>query len=223
MRANILHPAPVFEMKLSEILTQFPLEHVNFGDTADHHEPTATATSGRALSETKGITRPDVPQHAQPRSQSQWVWSSTRTFENTLLDGPYNEDTFETSSDISDDAADDFEIIVGPSEHAARPYDLNQLGALNLRTQGWEPIRSTKSVLYFTDVIRLTEAHIPTRPLSFGSVLHLNGLAECRPCSFERTNHGCKKKWLCDFCHMHTQVQTREMIVTFQRLLSGSY
>jgi len=86
-------------------------------------------------------------------------------FENTLFDDPYNEDTFETSPDSSDDAADNFEIIVGPSEHAAKPYDLNQLGALNLRTQSWEPIRSTKSGLYFTDVIRLAEAHIPTRTL----------------------------------------------------------
>jgi len=195
-------------MNLSEILPQFPLENINIGDIADHHkpaarEPAATGTFGSASAEKKD-------------SQSQWAWSSTQVFENIWFDEPYNEETFETSSESSDDAAKNFEIIVGPTKHAARPYDLNQLGVFSWRTQSLEPIRSTQSALYLTDVIRLTEAHMPTRPLSFGSVLHLNGLVECRACTFERANRVCKKKWLCDSCHMHTRVHTGVRIGTFQ-------
>jgi len=204
-------------MNLSEILAQFPLEHVNIGDIADHHEPAArepagTGTLGSASAEKDGITRRDAPHN----SKSQWAWSSTPVFENICFDEPYNEDTFETSSESSDDAAKNFEIIVGPTKHAAKPYDLNQLGVFSWRTQSWEPIRSTQSTLYLTDVIRLTEGHMPTRPLSFGSVLHLNGLVECRACTFERANRVCKKKWLCDSCHMHTRVHTGVKIGTFQ-------
>jgi len=96
-----------------------------------------------------------APQQAQSRDTSQWVQSSTRFFQNVLLDEPDNHAY--TSSENSDDAVDSVDVMVGPSEHAANAYDLNQLGVFNVETYSWEPIRSTKSGLYLTNIIRLTQ------------------------------------------------------------------
>jgi len=204
-------------MQLSAALAKFPFDSrlAQFEPNFDRHDSTAASTMRGKISHKDGITLENtvqvtpalnskgMPQHTQSWNEPLWTRASNY-FEAIFFDEIDNQDCLEEEdSECSEDLVDDVEIIVGPSEYAAKPYDLQQLRLWCVRTEKWAPIRSTQSILYFTDIIRLSQAQTPTRSLSFGSMLHMNGSIECRPCTFDRPRKQCMKKWLCDFCHMH--------------------
>jgi len=115
---------------------------------------------------------------------------------------------FEDGSDTENEEG--WEVIVGPTHHASMPYDLQSLWLprrdTSCLTMTRAPLKSSPRLLAMSDTILLTNARRSGAPLSFGSVLHLvhgNG-QHCRPCMFERWAGRCNKKWLCDFCHLHT-------------------
>jgi len=192
-------------MKLSAVLAKFPINK-SLGwieANSDHHDPapastmqgpillTAWLTSKNAVDVRQGLSLEGKPKQTQSESTPFWTPTYTKYFDHIFFDEP---DWEAEGSECSESSVDDFEVIVGPSRHAAKPYDLRRLKIYSVRTQSWEPIRSTPSTLYFTDVIRLSQAQVPTRSLSFGSVLHMNGLVQCRPCTFDRPKRQCKKK-----------------------------
>jgi len=201
-------------MKLSMVLAKFPINN-SLGQVeanSDYHDSALASTMQGSILRTAWLTRDNAvdvrqdlslegkPKQTQSESTPFWTPTYTTHFEHSFSDEP---DWEAEGSECSETSVDDLEVIVGPSRHAAKPYDLRQLKIYSVRTQSWEPIRSTPSTLYFTDVIRLSEAQVPTRSLSFGSVLHMNGSVQCRPCTYDRPKRQCKKKWLCDSCHMH--------------------
>eukprot|EP00747_Dinoflagellata_sp_TGD_P213806 gnl/TRDRNA2_/TRDRNA2_86720_c1_seq1.p1 gnl/TRDRNA2_/TRDRNA2_86720_c1~~gnl/TRDRNA2_/TRDRNA2_86720_c1_seq1.p1 ORF type:complete len:127 (+),score=14.65 gnl/TRDRNA2_/TRDRNA2_86720_c1_seq1:50-382(+) len=73
------------------------------------------------------------------------------------------------------------------------------------------PVISNMRTLALGDVLRLSKARDASCPYSFGTVAHFapvqprnSSAVPCRPCMFERWAGRCSKKWLCDFCHLHT-------------------
>jgi len=191
-------------MKLSTVLAKFPINN-SFRQVevnSVHHDSapastmqgpillTAWLTRENAVDVRQGLNSEGKPKQTQSDSTPFWTPTYTKYFEHTFSGEP---DWEADGSECSETLVDDLEVIVGPSRHAAKPYDLRQLKIYSVRTQSWEPIRSTPSTLYFTDVISLSQALVPTRSLSFGSVLHMNGLVQCRPCTFDRPKQQCKK------------------------------
>jgi len=106
------------------------------------------------------------------------------------------------------------DVIIGPTHLAVRPMAFEEL-SLQKEPQAFQgvdkaenfPITSRRNMLSLSDIQRLRHWREVDgwRPLSFGSVLHLcNHTEHCRPCMFERKARRCRKSWLCDFCHLHT-------------------
>jgi len=113
-----------------------------------------------------------------------------------------------------DDPTSDWEgepttIVVGPTHFASHPYKLDQV--LVPGPEGKVAIRSCERQLVLSDALRLQMAWNQV-PLSFGSAVHLVHGASlgCRPCMYERWAGRCSKKWLCDFCHMHSNTKRRK-------------
>mmetsp|Transcript_115498 Transcript_115498/g.359731 ORF Transcript_115498/g.359731 Transcript_115498/m.359731 type:complete len:308 (-) Transcript_115498:69-992(-) len=98
------------------------------------------------------------------------------------------------------------EVIVGPSHFAFDPVGPQAMRLCSTYGEQVE-IRSSEGCLYYSEIELLSFARggrTHQQPLSFGSVLHVNGHADkCRPCLFERAAGRCRRLWLCDFCHMH--------------------
>mmetsp|Transcript_28505 Transcript_28505/g.60484 ORF Transcript_28505/g.60484 Transcript_28505/m.60484 type:complete len:361 (+) Transcript_28505:197-1279(+) len=107
------------------------------------------------------------------------------------------------------------EVIVGPTEKAARPLSFEDLFLLSGDgndlfddARHHITIRSRSHELFYSDIVSLTRQR--GQRLSFGSVLHACGHTDlCRPCMFERKSRHCRKSWLCDFCHLHIERPTR--------------
>lgn len=136
----------------------------------------------------------------------------------------YVDDDDESVCSEASDLDDPINVIVGPTNMAVAPFTLEQLW---LRTVSKGPcplgfgsatpqlvkvmLRSSPRQLSLSDALRLSEARSLQAPLSFGSVLHIcqGDKAPCRPCMFERWAGRCSKKWLCDFCHLHTGQKQR--------------
>lgn len=110
------------------------------------------------------------------------------------------------------DSGDEIEVHIGPTRHSAAPLGLEDLWIPSCHSgKGRLPILSTPGCLRLSDVLNLSalrgyeDAKRSSGPLSFGSVIHMNcgSRRHCRPCMFERAPTSCKRKWLCDFCHLH--------------------
>lgn len=140
-------------------------------------------------------------------------------------DEPATFDCSESSRE-SDQPGDQVQIIVGPSEHAFRPKPFRaiKLPAIKVpdraddspststpsteltarsSVQEFSELESRPGRLSLLDILRLSRAR-QEAPASFGSAQHLSGeVANCRTCIFERFPGRCRKRWLCDFCHLH--------------------
>jgi len=110
-------------------------------------------------------------------------------------------DEEDDDSVIEDDADDDAEIVIGPTKHAFGGHNPEEMWFASPNGDKVH-VRSSASVLFFSDIQRLTKVRGCGQPASFGSMLHLCS-QECRPCMFERVPGRCRKLWLCDFCHLH--------------------
>eukprot|EP00933_Yihiella_yeosuensis_P064527 TRINITY_DN67921_c0_g1_i1.p1 TRINITY_DN67921_c0_g1~~TRINITY_DN67921_c0_g1_i1.p1 ORF type:complete len:155 (-),score=10.14 TRINITY_DN67921_c0_g1_i1:150-614(-) len=108
------------------------------------------------------------------------------------------------TTSVGERDCDDIEAIIGPTEHAAAPWSLKELWVSESEA-GKVRVRSNSRTISVADYLALLAVGGNSVPLSFGSLLHVNGRREhCRPCMFERSVGRCRKTWLCDFCHMHT-------------------
>jgi len=207
-------------MRLSMMLSKFPVNGSLVKEAhPDQHDSAPASTMKRPIKQTAGLTSENAvdvtpalslegkPQQTHSESKHLCTSTSTTYFEHIFFgETDWESEGSECSETMVNDP-NDLEVIVGPSQHAAKPHDLRQLKIWSVRTQSWEPIRSTPSTLYFTDIINLSQAQAPSRTLSFGSILHMNGSPQCRPCTFERPRRQCKKRWLCDSCHMHISAE----------------
>jgi len=121
----------------------------------------------------------------------------------------YTECESDPDDPISDWEGEPTTIVVGPTHFASHPYKLDQV--LVPGPEGKVAIRSCERQLVLSDALRLQMAWNQV-PLSFGSAVHLVHGASlgCRPCMYERWAGRCSKKWLCDFCHMHSNTKRRK-------------
>jgi len=195
-------------MQLSTMLARFPINSslVQVEAHPDHHDSAPASTLKRPIQQTAGLTSENAvdvplalslegkPQQTQSESKHLWTPTSTKYFEHIFFDETDWKSEGSECSETKVNDSNDLEVVVGPSQHASKPHDLRQLKIWSARSESWERIRSTPSTLYLTDIIRLSQAQAPTRTLSFGSMLHMNGSPHCRPCSFDRPRRQCKKK-----------------------------
>eukprot|EP00929_Paragymnodinium_shiwhaense_P012885 TRINITY_DN120765_c0_g1_i1.p1 TRINITY_DN120765_c0_g1~~TRINITY_DN120765_c0_g1_i1.p1 ORF type:complete len:628 (+),score=113.78 TRINITY_DN120765_c0_g1_i1:177-2060(+) len=101
--------------------------------------------------------------------------------------------------------SDEDEYIVGPTHMSVHPYNLQDMYLINDMGEKAFVLSGPKE-LHFSELKLLITPPQPGVKLSYGSILHMNyDAGKCRPCMFERVVGRCRRRWLCDFCHMHTK------------------
>lgn len=135
----------------------------------------------------------------------------------TVEEPPTQEAEDSEGSASGSEGSSDVDIIIGPTEAAFSPKtsaDLSLEGTGRCGERCFYKIQSRSRAAYFSDILRLTALGVSQgrRPLSFGSAVHLEQDSQsggepesCRPCMFERKSRHCRKRWLCDFCHLHVE------------------